>query len=268
MAGNKEKSVNLPDLDANEWLFFRDRLREARYGALADAEGFPQMCFAFEALGARLREDSGSLEKYSPYLCALLARNLPIGFEDFATLLEAVKQARNDVMHTGAYARNAAVSAVQLSLLIEEAILSELQKKKETKTARNVVADFMVRSPVTAEHWHTVGHIRRLMLLNSFSYLPILWGEKWHLISDMAIASMLQPLSDSNRNILAAAQISEALGCLEPLLKLSPASLILANDKVEKLFDHGHPGLWLVVNEKEGAGLKQLVGVLSPFELM
>jgi hypothetical protein len=131
-----------------------------------------------------------------------------------------------------------------------------------------VVADFMVRSPVTVEPWHTVGHIRRQMLLNSFSYLPIFWDGNWHLISDMAIASMLQPLSDANRNILAASQILEALGCPEPLLKLSPASLILASDKVEKLFDHGHPGLWLVVNAKEDDGLKQLVGVLSPFELM
>lgn len=267
MAGNKEKSVNLPDLDANEWLFFRDRLREARYGALADAEGFPQMCFAFEALGARLREDSGSLEKYSPYLCALLARNLPIGFEDFATLLEAVKQARNDVMHTGAYARNAAVSAVQLSLLIEEAILSELQKKKETKTARNVVADFMVRSPVTAEHWHTVGHIRRLMLLNSFSYLPIFWNDKWHLISDMAMAAMLQPLGNACRNLTAVKRIDAVLD--EGLLKLSASNCIKADAAVNSLLlTREHPGLWLVVNATEGDGSKELVGVLSPFELM
>jgi hypothetical protein len=84
----------------------------------------------------------------------------------------------------------------------------------------------------------------------------------------MAIASMLQPLSDANRNILAAAQISEALGCPEPLLKLSPVSLILEGDRVDQLFDDRHPGLWLVVNEKEGTGLQQLVGVLSPFELM
>lgn len=43
----KNKVVTLPKLDVDELLFFRDRLREARYGALADAEGFQQMCFAF-----------------------------------------------------------------------------------------------------------------------------------------------------------------------------------------------------------------------------
>lgn len=271
MAGNKGKSVNLPDLDANEWLFFRDRLREARYGALADAEGFPQMCFAFEALGARLREDSGSLEKYRPYLCALVARNLPIGFEDFATLFEAVKQARNYVMHTGAYARNAAVSAVQLSLLIEEAILSELEKKNDKPAmpvkARKTVADFMVRSPVTAEHWHTVGHIRRLMLLNSFSYLPIFWNDKWHLISDMAMAAMLQPLGNACRNLTAVKRIDAVLD--EGLLKLSASNCIKADAAVNSLLlTREHPGLWLVVNATEGDGSKELVGVLSPFELM
>ena len=268
MAGKKEKSVTLPDLDADEWLFFRDRLREARYGALADAEGFQQMCFAFEALGTRLRKDSGSLEKYSPHLCALVARNLPIGFEDFATLFETVKQARNDVMHTGAYARNAAVSAVQLCLLIEEAILSELQKKKETKTARKVVADFMVRSPVTAEPWHTVGHARRLMLLNSFSYLPLFWEGTWHLLSDMAMARMLQSLEQHERNIAAAASLEDTLQGNDPLLKPTAATLVEPNCEVKTLLNGDHPGLWLVVKAKEGEGLKQLVGVLSPFELM
>ena len=199
MASNpKEKAVTLPALDGQEWLFFRDRLREARYGALADAEGFQQMCFAFEALGARLRIDSGTLEKYQRFLGELVQQSKPVGYQDFDILYEAVKQARNDVMHTGAYARNAAVSAVQLSLLMEDAILSQLEKNKETMAARKTVADFMVRSPVIAEPWHTVGHVRRQMLLNSFSYLPIFWGDKWHLLSDMDMAAMLQPLGPVN----------------------------------------------------------------------
>ncbi len=269
MTFKKNKVGTLPELDTDEWLFFRDRLREARYGALADAEGFQQMCFAFEALGARLLNDSGSLEKYRPFLCVLVAENLPTGYEDFGALFEAVKAARNDVMHTGAYARNAAIAAVQLSLLMEEAILALLTKKKEDKTAKIKVADFMVRSPVTAEPWHTVGHVRRLMLLNSFSYLPIYWENKWHLISDMAMASMFQPLSNANRNLLAAARISDVLGCEMPQFKLQVAVIVEPVWEVEQLLKcDQHPGLWLVVNAKEKEGSKQLVGVLSPFELM
>lgn len=265
----KNKVVTLPKLDVDELLFFRDRLREARYGALADAEGFQQMCFAFEALGARLLNDSGSLEKYRPFLCVFVVENLPTGYEDFGVLFEAVKVARNDVMHTGAYARNAAIAAVQLSLLMEEAILALLAKKKEDKTARIKVADLMVRSPVTAEPWHTVGHVRRLMLLNSFSYLPIYWDSKWQLISDMAMASMFQPLSNANRNLLAAARISDILDRKLTQFKLQAAVIVEPVLEVDKLLKcEQHPGLWLVVNAKSGEGSKQLLGVLSPFELM
>ena len=270
MASNpKEKAVTLPALDGQEWLFFRDRLREARYGALADAEGFQQMCFAFEALGARLRIDSGTLEKYQRFLGELVQQSKPVGYQDFDILYEAVKQARNDVMHTGAYARNAAVSAVQLSLLIEDAILSKLEKLKEATMARKTVGDFMVRSPVTAERWHTVGHVRRQMLLHSFSYLPIFWKDKWHLISDMAMASMLQQLSNPERNLLAAKRIEEVLCDQAPELKLQPAVTVAANCEVGLLLIcDQNPGLWLVVNSVKDDGLNELVGVLSPFELM
>lgn len=269
MSEGKEEGVSLPKLNADEWRFFRDRLRDARYGALADAEGFQQMCFAFEALGARLRNDSGTLEKYKRFLRHLVVMNLPIGFEDFDTLFEAVKEARNDVMHTGAYARNAAVSAVQLSLLVEDAILSKLEKMKEVTVARKSVGDFMVRSPVTAEPWNTVGHVRRQMLLHSFSYLPIFWNGKWHLISDKAMASMLQPLSNAERNLLAAKRIEEVLCDQAPKLELQPAVTVEANCEVGLLLICAqHPGLWLVVNSVKDDGLTELVGVLSPFELM
>ena len=39
-------------------MHYRDRFREARYAALADAEGFEAICFALEALGLRLLLES------------------------------------------------------------------------------------------------------------------------------------------------------------------------------------------------------------------
>lgn len=265
-SSKRDLPVTLPELEAAEWRFFRDRLREARYGALADAEGFQQMCFAFEALGARLRNDSGTLERYQRFLSQLVQQSTPAGYQDFDILYEALKQARNDAMHTGAYARHAAESAVRLSLLVEEAILSQLVKKEDR--ARTTVAHFMVRTPVVAEIWHTVGHARRLMLLNSFSYLPIFWKGIWHLLSDMDMAKLFQSLDHAGRNMVAAASIGEVLNCSEPLLKPRAAAIVDADCEVKTLLNGDHPGLWLVVNAKEGEGLKQLVGVLSPFELM
>lgn len=265
-SSKKDLPVTLPELDAAEWLFFRDRLREARYGALADAEGFQQMCFAFEALGARLRNDSGALEKYQRFLSQLVLQSTPVGYQDFDILYEAVKQARNDAMHTGAYARHAAESAVRLSLLIEEAILSRLVMKENR--VRTTVAHFMVRTPVVAETWHTVGHARRLMLLNSFTYLPIFWEGRWHLLSDMDMAKLFQSLDQTGRNRAAATSIEGVLKSNTSLLKPRAAAIVDADCEVKTLLNGDHPGLWLVVNAKEGEELKHLVGVLSPFELM
>ena len=50
------------DLEPHERVHYRDRFREARYAALADAEGFGAICFALEALGLRLLGKQGVLE--------------------------------------------------------------------------------------------------------------------------------------------------------------------------------------------------------------
>ncbi len=243
--------------EADEMIFFRDRLREARYAALADAEGFAQLCFAFELLGSRLRGEKLGLGKYKEQL-KWLAKNT-LNADRFDALFRRVLDARNDAMHTGAYARNAAHGAVQLSLMLEEGLMS-----KSTLT----VADYMVTTPVCVEDWHTVGYVRQLMLANSFSYLPIFWNSKWHLISDMAMAAMLQQLSNTARNTLATVRISEVLDCANSQLKLQLATTVKSDSLVETLLGSGHPGLWLVVNTEEGRELDQLIGVLSPFELM
>ena len=63
-------------------------------------------------------------------------------------------------------------------------------------------------------------------------------------------------------------QIQDVLSCDAPLLKLAEATIVESGDEVKTLLNGGHPGLWLVVNAKEADGFKQLIGVLSPFELM
>ena len=253
---------------APEAQFYRDQLREARYAALADAEGFGQLCFAIELLGSRLCGAKLSLGKYEKCLKCLAANAL--NADRFDALYRRVLDARNDAMHTGAYARNAAQAAVQLSLILEEGLMNKFDL---------TVADFMVTTPVYVEDWHTLGYARQLMLVNSFSYLPIFHGDKWHLISDMAMAQFFQRLKNSDeKKEFEAKPIKEALPPVNaspapdrllalipvdnPRVRSTPLTDLLSGDV------YPHPGLWLVVNEKQGDGLKQLVGVLSPFELM
>lgn len=246
-------------LEADEMIFFRDRLREARYGALADAEGFAQLCFAFELLGSRLLGEKLGLGKYKEQLKWLATNTL--NADRFDALFRRVLDARNDAMHTGAYARNAAHGAVQLSLMLEEGLMS-----KSTLT----VADYMVTTPVYVEEWHTLGYARQLMLVNSFSYLPIFHGDGWKLISDIAMAKFFQRLTSDDRKTFEARSIQNALEQDEQKsLKLTKVIPVIKDAPIcDLLGGEDHPRLWVVVNAESGKGAKQLVGVLSPFELM
>ena len=61
--GKTEEAMR-PTLEWNERLHYRDRLRTARYGALAHAEGFSEVCFDLEAIGLRLYGSEANMSKY------------------------------------------------------------------------------------------------------------------------------------------------------------------------------------------------------------
>lgn len=246
-------------LDA-ERIYLRDSLREARYGALADAEGFQQMCFAIEALGKRLTPNAQGLSDCQPRLKLLAKQAGLLGDEDviescgkrFDALFTALRETRNDVAHTGAYARHVAADAVVLCLVLEEALMSK----------RLTVGDFMVSKTVSVEPWQTVGHARQLMLSNSFSYLPIWHKEKWWLLSDIAVASFLRPSWPSAEKKKLKIEVAHAEGlALKEVVPCNPNNLV-----AKLLEDSPATGLWLVANDDYPKG--HLAGVLSAFELM
>jgi hypothetical protein len=257
------------DLDPEERLFYRDRLREARYAALADAEGFQQMCFAIEALGKRLRPKATGLGQCRRELQGVASRSslLPSdgdsnrAIKPFNALFVALTEARNDAMHTGAYARHVAADAVSLCLVLEDALM--VDKTDDNKVQRLTVGDFMVSMPVVVKPWQTVEHARQLMLLNSFSYLPMWHEGRWWLVSDIAVARYLRP-NWPTRDLL---KLTLMAACAPDGLKLLRASPVSTSDTVHSLLEKAKPpGLWLVTGE--GFPADHLVGVLSPFELM
>jgi hypothetical protein len=249
----------IPLSDA-ERIHHRDLLRSARYAALADAEGFQQMCFAIEALGKRLNPNAQGLRKCQGKLKELVAET---GFIDvdgvidgpdkrFDALFTALTDARNDIAHTGAYARHVAVEAVAICVVLEDALMNK----------RITVGDFMVATPVTVQPWHSVGYARQLMLLNSFSYLPVWHHERWWLLSDVSVAKYLRPEWPARKRIKKT--IEEANKEFDFLVKVSPVD---AKVHVASLLEEeNQPGLWLVVENGYPEG--HLSGVLSPFELM
>jgi hypothetical protein len=255
-------------LSTEERAYHRDRLREARYAALADAEGFSQMCFAIEGIGKRLNPkarglaDCKNVLKNLAQTSALLPddQDEPRAVKPFHVLFTSLREARNDAMHTGAFARHVASDAVTLCLVLEDALMVE--KKSDDKNMRRSVGDFMVSSPVVVHPWQTVEHARQLMLLNSFSYLPIWHDKQWWLIADIAMAKYLRPDWPARSRLK------------KTLKQAAPDGLIFTSvETVERgaavtdlLGQKAPPGLWLVLDKSYP--VDHLVGVLSPFELM
>ena len=158
-------------------------------------------------------------------------------------------------MHTGVHARHATTAAIELCIGLEEAIM------KEQQLSRRLVEDFMVKSPVFLETWQPVAHARQLMLMHSFSFLPVFLGS-WKLLSEAAMARYVQ--GGGNWVQLIAATIEDAS---RNGLKLVDAKVVGLKDDVHTLLAEDDPNtphmLWLVEDENN-----RLCGVLSPFELM
>jgi len=254
------------DLEPHERVHYRDRFREARYAALADAEGFGAICFALEALGLRLLGKQWVLEQYKPKLadCAAnsptltdLPERFPSTFKSFEALFKTVQTARNDAMHIGAYARHATEAAIELSIGLEEALMANFERK---------VKDVMVKSPMTVEPWQPVAQARQLMLMHSFSFLPVRIGRSWWLVSEIGLAKFLN--GDGKKDRLAQ-PIQDAKAAGMQLVRLREADLLHEDTKITEVLERAKvqkgPTLWLVIDKQHP---DHLAGVLSPFELM
>lgn len=246
----------------HERIYHRDALRVSRYAALADAEGFEAICFAVEALGLRLHGSKKNLGQYEKALSELAQSSVVLSqlssayagrFSSFSALFSTVKNARNDVMHSGVFARHATAAAIELCIGLEEALMTV------THTSQKKVKDFMVKSPVVLEPWQPVAHARQLILTHSFSFLPV-YIQGWKLVSEYGLARYLR--ADTNW----AKALSLTIDAAAEKLQLINAKVIKPDDEVENLLKGDadkETRLWLV-EELPG----RLCGVLSPFELM
>ena len=256
----------MQNLSCDECIFYRDQLREGRYAALADAEGFQQICFALEAVGLRFIRRKENLGVYKNVLSQIykkyhesaeLSEKFPGYFSSFDSLFELIKTARNDAMHTGVYARHATAAAIELCIGLETALMNE------ANISRTLVKDFMVKSPITVESWQPIAFARQLMLTHSFSFLPIQREGKWMLISESAIAKYLRRTDMAWKKLMGMDIESASQGGLS----LVEAQMVNLDQDVSALLDGADDSnpvrLWLV---QDGNG--RLCGVLSPFELM
>ena len=244
------------ELSKEQRRFFRDQLRAARAAALLDSEGFRPIVTAFERLGSILTPDGRNLGQFRDSLMAVAnrARGAPAPegergvYTPLDVLFTVVREGRNDAVHQGAHARHLVRHCIELALHIEEGLMADSTS----------VADFMVRTPVCAEPWQPIGLARQQMLTNSFSYLPLWYHERWHLLSDYAVATFLSK-SDSPAKAL-----REPIGsaCARNALILDRAVVVDPIMEVREALQvcEGRPVLVL----EEG----RLLGIATPFDLL
>ena len=235
----------LPSLPREIALYFRDELRSARASALRNAEAFEEVIFVFERLGIYLTKKVSGLSDYGNKIAEIAKRSTQAANSevdpqqrqpDFHRLYKIVKDARNDAMHVGAYARHLTTSSVELAVVLEDALMSNSY----------LVQDFMVKNPICAFIWQPLGLVRQTMLANSFSYLPV--QEKpngsWSWLSDFELARLLRSASSGNqRKELLALTLEEALRThklgIDPAETCSPDETIGdAIAKSEGVTDH------------------------------
>ena len=264
----------MPDISQESAKAFSDQFRAARLAALADAEAFDGIIHVIERLGSYLTKERlgdkgehGGLGEYKDDLLEFAKKSgsncqnradLMHLLTPFETLYKLVKDGRNDALHQGAFARHLTKHAIELAIILEDALSTELNP---------IVMDFLVRNPVCGELWQPVAFVRQQMLANSFSYIPVLVADNdWRIVSDAGIARFLGGSRGGKpRTRLLSKTIKEAFDASEKPLGFVPAVPIAATATLEIALELLDKSSILVVPNPSGTGL---LGILTAFDLL
>ncbi len=143
---------------------FRDQFRAARASCFQDAEGFQEILFVVERLGFILTNepDALTLARYKPEVQKLsaisgLAAEIPKRWRHLHTpmceLYDIVRIARNDALHQGAFARHLTTHAVELALILEDALMDGSNKVSGEATDADQL--ILLRPFAAARRWST-----------------------------------------------------------------------------------------------------------------
>lgn len=195
-AGDAEVLQRWARMPVERLVSFRRHLAAARAAAHADSEGLAPLAIALEEIGAACLGKGVSLRRYREPIRKCLGLKHEIA-RKYTELFDSVTQGRNAGMHEGAWVRHVAMNGVELAIIIEDALAETIMERQKRSgdigPAVWRVEHFMVSEPVCARRWHTISHVRRVMLSHSFSFLPMWMSEtsSWGLLWDHALAEWL-----------------------------------------------------------------------------
>jgi len=272
VSAKKEKEKDpLKPLNRETAVFFAHQLRDARLKALGDAEEFDQIIHAIERLGSFITGKQDGLHRYTDSLNCLAAKStlaemIPDRFRcvltPFSELYELVRVGRNDALHQGAFARHLTNHAIELAIILEDA-LSHIMESK--------VSHYMTRNPACAELWQPVAFIRQQMLGNSYSHMPVLEsGEEqdqrngWSVVSDVDIAKYLGAERGSEiRRTRLKMTLEQARN--EGLIELRCAKTIDEETTITEALERLGPEQVLLITRPK---CRSLLGIVTAFDLL
>jgi CBS domain-containing protein len=271
-------------------IYFRDLFRDARAKALSNSESFQDILFSLEKMGmflfikraeqdAKYKKDLQKPSLFtlgSSYRCVIKELISPSNSIQFSELYDIVLDGRNDAMHQGAYARHLTDNCVQLALIIEDALMSSMERK---------VSNYMVRNVVQALPWQPISFIRQQMLSNSFSYIPLLVNSssemdsktKWVLLSDAHLTryladSKINKYEKSNKDIKNERH-ERLVTIVEDAIKQNPfdtedisAKTCKPDDTVDDVLEKIENGKPVIVID--GEDIERIVGIVTAFDLI
>lgn len=245
---------------------YLELLREAREIAQKDSENFGALIHAFERIGAMEKgQIGGGLGNYQRKLLSI-ASGSPLckGQSQYfhssaAKLFTLIQRQRNAAMHQGFVARNLVRHSVEFALILEHAI----------KNMKNVttVADLMIRDVCYADIDHPMSYIRQRMLVNAFSFLPVIIADgSVKMLSDAALAKWLRQMSWDHQKLALVRTLKHEITSSSPTLVLSKPILLPFQTPIAEVvtkFENSKPILLHEPNNNT-----KIVGLISAFDLL
>ncbi|MFN7789036.1 MAG: CBS domain-containing protein [Pseudanabaena sp.] len=271
-------------------IYFRDLFRDARAKALSISESFQEILFSIEKMGmfllkkraeqdAKYKKDLQNPSLFTlgrSYRCVIKELISPFNSIQFSELYDIVLEGRNDAMHQGAYARHLTDNCVQLALIIEDALMSSMDRK---------VRNYMVRNVVQAFPWQPISFIRQQMLSNSFSYMPLLVNQsngmdskrEWVFLSDSHLARYLadskHDKDEKTKRDIKNERHERLVTIVEEAIKQNPfdtedisAKTCKPDDTVNDVLEKMENGKPVIVID--GEDIERIVGIVTAFDLI
>ena len=216
--------------------------------------------------GVSLWEARGDMRTLVGLFAGHGLRDAGLGSMDWDRLNDLVRDARNDIAHTGTEAVLAETRTTALATVLLEALLGVAGEDGMARLAEVMVAD-----AVCAHGWQTVADVRRTMLVTDFSELPLAQGAadgKWLTVTADGLAAYLGSERDERKERMSRT-VDEAVDEARRPLRLCRFTTAAADTPVRDLWEGASEGWRLpVMVTREAAGDAELVGIVTAFDLL